>query len=537
METKPFSIQSPQNIAQDYGGDKQKIAQGIQMGVIDPTAGLLAGMFIDRMRSAAVQEAAPQQTVAQQVFAPPAPPPQMPMQAPPAPAGLGAIPPTPAMPTPEGPPMEMADGGIATLPVPDGMFDEPDNGGYAGGGLLAFARGGSSEDDYAALVERLYPSIEHIESGGRPRPGPMTKYGQAQGIAQMLPDTARGVASKLGIPYNPELLSGKTPEAINYQRTLAKAYLREGAERYGGDPAKIAMFYHGGPNTKIWGPNTQKYRDMVLAHMGRGSGAAASGLGALAAPPRMAESLEPDIREGMGVFDKYMPKPKTEARDRLSAEIEARMSPEQQAKDSREDKWMMLAQLGFGLAASSSPHFLQALGSAAAAALPAARDMKKERRAQRDADIRALAEIEGISNKEAREKVMFGMDYAKDKAGLTKADIAAAAEQQRLQLNRDELTQRGTEGAANRQTQLDIARIGASRPENLDFRERTFATLKAENPNATTEQILETMKRLGVIGGAQQAAGVPGAAANLGLETTAPANGVPKGYKILGVEE
>ena len=32
-------------------------------------------------------------------------------------------------------------GGLASLPIPDAMFDEPDNGGYASGGLVAFAAG------------------------------------------------------------------------------------------------------------------------------------------------------------------------------------------------------------------------------------------------------------------------------------------------------------------------------------------------------------------------------------------------------------
>ena len=86
MQTKPYDLQSPEQIAKDYGGNKQKIAEAMQMGILDPTAGTLAGMFIDRMRSAAQQEAAPQQSVAQQVFAPPAPPPMA------APAGLGATP-------------------------------------------------------------------------------------------------------------------------------------------------------------------------------------------------------------------------------------------------------------------------------------------------------------------------------------------------------------------------------------------------------------------------------------------------------------
>jgi hypothetical protein len=171
METKPYSLQSPEQIAKDYGGNKQKIAEAMQMGIIDPTAGTMAGMFIDRMRSAAQAEAAPQQSVAQQVFAPPAPPPMA------APAGLGATPEASAMPPmdaappmgatpPQGMPPQgempmMAEGGmvppyasgggLSDMPLPDGMFDEPSNGGfsdgYAGGGLVAFAAGDMVDED------------------------------------------------------------------------------------------------------------------------------------------------------------------------------------------------------------------------------------------------------------------------------------------------------------------------------------------------------------------------------------------------------
>ena len=68
METKPFSLQAPEQIAKDYGGNKQKIASAAQMGMLDPTAAVMAGMFIDRMRSSAMMEQAPSTTVAQDVL-------------------------------------------------------------------------------------------------------------------------------------------------------------------------------------------------------------------------------------------------------------------------------------------------------------------------------------------------------------------------------------------------------------------------------------------------------------------------------------
>ena len=154
METKPFSLQAPESIAKDYGGNKQKIAQASQMGLVDPTAAVLAGMFIDRMRAAQAQEQAPPQTVAQQVFAPPAP--QMPPSAPPPPpmGGPGGPPPMPGDPGDPGmppppqmnAPQGMAEGGLAALPIPDAMFDEPvDAQSFGGGGIVSFADGGMYE--------------------------------------------------------------------------------------------------------------------------------------------------------------------------------------------------------------------------------------------------------------------------------------------------------------------------------------------------------------------------------------------------------
>lgn len=153
METKPYSLQSPEAIAKEYAGNKQKIAQAMQMGIVDPTAGVLAGMFIDRMRSAQVQEMAPQPTVAQQVMggAPQAP-------VPPSSGGLGMTQPAQPPMAPQGgvgmapPPQGMAagglyeapymkDGGLSEIPLPDTMFDENRDGSYADGGIVAFATG------------------------------------------------------------------------------------------------------------------------------------------------------------------------------------------------------------------------------------------------------------------------------------------------------------------------------------------------------------------------------------------------------------
>ena len=211
METKPFNLQSPEQIAKEYAGNKQKIAEAMQMGILDPTAGTMAGMFIDRMRSAQAQEAVPQQSIAQQVFAPPAP------RA--TPAGLGAtpqgaamapmggevMPPQGEMPMampPQVPgmamggmvPPYMSGGGLSDLPLPDGMFDEPSNGGYAGGGLVSFAAGGSAGDEDGDGSLDTYFGYN---------------YKDPQANAAMLPLQENKYAKE----YEADLLARRAPEA------------------------------------------------------------------------------------------------------------------------------------------------------------------------------------------------------------------------------------------------------------------------------------------------------------------------------------
>jgi len=136
-----FDLLSAEKVAAKYGGDKRKIGEAAQMGLVNPTVAVMAGMFIDRMRSAAIAEQKPTTTVAQEVLNPPvqtaglgATPqaqtaPQMPAQAP---TQMAAA---PAMPTQTA---TLAEGGLAALPVDEDMF--PDE--YAGGGIVAFEEGG-----------------------------------------------------------------------------------------------------------------------------------------------------------------------------------------------------------------------------------------------------------------------------------------------------------------------------------------------------------------------------------------------------------
>ena len=50
-------------------------------------------------------------------------------------------------------------------------------------------------------------------------------------MTQLLPDTAKGMARKLGLPFRPDLLTGQTPEAAQYQQQPAGAAAIDAIDR------------------------------------------------------------------------------------------------------------------------------------------------------------------------------------------------------------------------------------------------------------------------------------------------------------------
>jgi hypothetical protein len=73
--------------------------------------------------------------------------------------------------------MGMADGGLAMLPIPETMFDEPMDGEYAGGGIVAFNPGGlTSTPDYEQTLQEqmaYFQDPERLKAdyfmGGQPK--------------------------------------------------------------------------------------------------------------------------------------------------------------------------------------------------------------------------------------------------------------------------------------------------------------------------------------------------------------------------------
>ena len=467
---KPFSIQSPEEIAKEYGGNKQKIGEAMQMGIVDPTAGVLAGMFIDRMRSAQMQEQAPQQTVAQQVMGglPAAPAQVPPAPQPGAPAGLGAIAPqgeapmeapAPEMAMPEEVPMGMAMGGIAGLPVPDDMFDEPDVGGYAGGGIVAFSQGGPALGSW--FEETALKAIPGVGVTSRQRSA--AKNAQVGGVKNSyhMTDNARDFVPPKGMDMG--------SLASKLKATFGAGYdiINEG--------------------------------DHV--HVEPGSRSART----VSTPPREADvstaegrniALEDALMAGRSLTS-GLPREEIE---RAKAYAMEELDPVNQEKERKADMWMALSQMGFRMASTQSPSLLQAIGEAATATLPEVQASKKERKAAKNEAVRTLMAIEDVDRKTALAGVEMGMEIYK--SGLSQEEL-----QQRMALANREISSREQIAKLDRDAQLKIATARQANPSDFDTK---LAIIMQANPGMNPLQALMYGQKQGFFGSSAQTGGWPG---------------------------
>lgn len=482
METKAFSLQSPEQIAKDYEGNKQKIAQAAHIGLLDPTAAVMAGMFIDRMRSAQVMEQAPTQTIAQQVLAPSGPPPQ----------GLPTA--TPPQMPPQGQPMGMASGGVASLSVPDNMFDEPvdDDESYAGGGLVSFARGGSSTRD--PETERALSALIQVESGGDSNA--VSSVG-ARGEFQVIPSTA----------HNPGygITPARDESVAEYNRVGRELYIHH-LNTYK-DPVNAYSAYQAGPgNFNSW--RSAGMPSSGLHAFGQQSLAArsrfADALGASqnnttpppAPPPPQAPSIDSHgraltIDRANEDLSRVMGADNTQDRDAYRASVMKDLDPAEMDRRKKQDLWSTLAQIGFGMASSNSPNFLQAVGQAGAAALPGMQDSIKARRDAERAARRDLMTTEEMGNESRRRRGAQVIDYqgnninSYDAAQAAAAKAAFDAQQLQAQIGMNDADNQSRERTQNSSNaaQLQAARIAASgRPQT------NAAEVEASQINALAER-------------------------------------------------
>ena len=94
-----------------------------------------------------------------------------------------------------------------------------------------------------------------------------TEGSGAMGVGQVMPETARVLAARIGLPYRPDLMSGQSAEARRYQDAITEAAAKEAWHAGGGDIRRAAMYYHGGSDASGWGPKTRRYADEVTTRM------------------------------------------------------------------------------------------------------------------------------------------------------------------------------------------------------------------------------------------------------------------------------
>ena len=619
METKPFSLQSPEVIAKDYGGNKQKIGQAAQLGVIDPTAAVLAGMFIDRMRAAQVKEQVPQQTIAQQVFAPPAPP--MPPRggAPPPPPPMppmGGAPPPPPMPPMGGaPPIGMAaggfvgdnnsfgggggsgnfgggmsqppmqpmnqqfmnqqpmqptgqqytspypmppmqprgqqnsvngyqgisamtphfadggyvgagsnfggsnglgaydddggmvnpgadyGGGITALDLPDSMFAEPSDGGYANGGIVAFAEAGGvigrksfGESAAGRLFGFRTPEEQEVERQRNEADNERVRRLNLRKAAQMKNTFSNLIGGDIykvpdeGVPLSgPEVAATKAKAPAPALPGAKRDMLAELDAARGSVPSPY--------NSAAPAPTAPRAPVRGLGAAARtlppGAPGAVKKEEAAAAPAASTlDSAAADIRRITGV-DKPQPE-----RDALRKAIGETGSAEDEKKFKHETLWMTLAQIGAGLASSKSPSFLQAAGDAMKEALPQLIATSKDRKVELRQAVKDRAAIEGMDRQEERELGKATMDYFNQSQQLLLQGQKLVDDRKyneaRLELEKAKMAADKAMGLAQLGAQRDAAAAGRG---SVD--ERMIAEYMRRVPGATYDVALQAVRGKG----------------------------------------
>jgi hypothetical protein len=104
---------------------------------------------------------------------------------------------------------------------------------------------------------QIQSAARHPEGVGSGRDALQSEGGfpqGAEGLMQLMPDTAKG----LGVdPF-------AAPQAIDGAGRLWAQNLKAS----GGDIDRAAMMYHGGPDTRQWGPKTHAYPQKLAAALG-----------------------------------------------------------------------------------------------------------------------------------------------------------------------------------------------------------------------------------------------------------------------------
>lgn len=228
-------IQEIQALATKYS--KPQLQKMAQMGLIDPTKAVMAGMMIDRIQKQNMQM--PQQTVAEEVMGAPQPPQQAPQQMPQA-AGVAGL--------PSNLPPQMAGGGIVAFADGGDIDDYADGGvvGYADRGLVDSRNDPAMRIDPRVQAERDRLSIPYLMDD--------LEYARRTGDPALIAAAEREVRRRLGNRPNadisiPGISEARAAEPARAAPSKARTsslpdepvYTPEGVLLYGETPTEPAV--------------------------------------------------------------------------------------------------------------------------------------------------------------------------------------------------------------------------------------------------------------------------------------------------------
>jgi hypothetical protein len=319
---------------------KQQLAQLAQRGEVDPTTAIMAGMMRDRIVQSEMIQQMPDTTVFQDTFTP-----KQDMAS----AAMGAPQDQLAqMRAPvEGQPQMamMAQGGLASLDVPDDMV--PDE--YAGGGIIAFDVGGMVVDPIFGMGQEdfsgsMMPYKELVDLMTLPE---LQEYNRSGKIPPRLAGQVGGRAID-----RPRAIQAAKPTAPTAATPAATAPTTPGAPAAGPAPTQPAA-----------------QADDFASYLSRIEGAMPGG--------QALEGLEKEVQ----------------------ASREARKAEKAQAG------WMSLAMAGLNVAAGTSPFALVNLGKGLSEGLKNYADELKDQKKLDREDKKLLADIEKARRDEKRGNV------------------------------------------------------------------------------------------------------------------------------------
>lgn len=364
-----MDLMSPSKVAEKYGGNKQKIAQAVQIGLIDPTVAVMAGMFIDRMRGATGQ--ANKSTVAEDV---------------------------------------MSERGLASLPVDESMV--PGGEGYAGGGIVSFDGGGGVYSNYTGMPNPRANLLQFT-----PEEEEEQKRLKEAGLLEALGYMKRKFADPVVQYFTQSPLSAggprarEVPAAATAPEVAGAPYADEGSR---GTARRVAQ---GGPGRSAaeWGIGAAN----IAAQGGEEAPPKADVSKATAAAAEDQLAKRKRMLKEAGLPDDLM------AADRASlAEMKNKL-----AQDREEAKAMALMQAGFGMMGGKSPYALQNIGEGAKQGVSAYEKSMREIKG----DEKEYAKIERDLNKAEQAYKVGNVDKAleyEDKAESRRIQLVSAQAQQ-----------------------------------------------------------------------------------------------------------